>query len=200
VKAELNPPPDNASFDRQAVTQLLQQIGNGSKEAVDQLVPLVYDRLRSLASRCMLSERAGHTLRATALVHEAYLRLVDASVAWQDRAHFYSVAARVMRHILVDHAKAQKRQKRGGNIEHIALDEAVAIGPEAPSGLLELDDALQLLAVHDARKSQIVELLFFGGLTYDETAFVLGVSPATIHRELKMAKAWLYRELSHRSS
>jgi RNA polymerase sigma-70 factor (ECF subfamily) len=200
VKAEINPPPDDALLDRQAVTQLLQQIGNGSKEAVDQLVPLVYDRLRSLASRFMLSERSGHTLRATALVHEAYLRLVDASVAWQDRAHFYSVAARVMRHILVDHAKAQKRQKRGGDIEHIALDEAVAIGPEAPSGLLELDDALQLLAVHDARKSQIVELLFFGGLTYDETASVLGVSPVTIHRELKMAKAWLYRELSHRSS
>ena len=186
--------------ERQAVTRLLQKIGSGDKEAFDQLIPVVYDQLRKLASRCMLSEGNAHTLRATALVHEAYLRLVDAGIAWQDRVHFYAVAARVMRHILIDHAKAQRRQKRGGGIEPIVLDEAVLVGPEAPSGLLELDEALQRLAAHDPRKSQIVELLFFGGFTYDETASAVGVSAATVHRELRMAKAWLYRELGQKSS
>jgi RNA polymerase sigma-70 factor, ECF subfamily len=185
---------------RQAVTVLLKQFANGNKEAFDQLIPVVYDQLRKLASRCLLSERSDHGLRATVLVHEVYLRLVDSDVAWEDRAHFYSVAARVMRHILVDHAKAQKRQKRGGGMEHIALDEAVVVGREAPSTVLDLDEALHRLAIHDQRKSQIVELLFFGGLTYDESASVLGVSPATIHREMRMAKAWLYRELERRSS
>lgn len=200
MKAEPHQEQNETSPGRQAVTRLLQRIGCGNKDAFDQLMPVVYEQLRKLASRCLLSERPDHTLRATALVHEAYLRLVDADVAWQDRVHFYSVAARVMRHILVDHAKTQRRQKRGGGIEHIAIDQAVLVGPEAPSGLLELDEALERLAAHDPRKSQIVELLFFGGLTYDETATVLGVSPATIHRELKMAKAWLYRELGQTSS
>ncbi len=185
--------------ERQAVTRLLQQLGGGDKQAFDQLMPVVYDQLRKLASRCLMAERPDHTLRATALVHEAYLRLVDSDIAWQDRVHFYSVAARVMRHILVDHAKAQKRQKRGGGMERIALDEAVIVGPEAPADLIELDEALERLAAQDARKAQVVELLFFGGLTYDETAAVVGISAATVHRELKMAKAWLYRELAQRS-
>ncbi len=183
--------------DRQAVTRLLHEIAGGSKQAFDELMPVVYGQLRKLASRCLMAERPDHTLRATALVHEAYLRLVDSDIAWQDRVHFYSVAARVMRHILVDHAKAMKRQKRGAGVERIALDEAVLVGPEAPAGLVELDEALQRLAANDARKSEIVELLFFGGLTYDETAAVLGISPATVHRELRMAKAWLYRELAN---
>lgn len=188
------------SPDRQAVTQLLKKLSGGNKEAFDELIPVVYAQLRKLASRCLMSERAEHTLRATALVHEAYMRLVDSEIPWQDRLHFYSVAARVMRHILVDHAKANKRQKRGGGIDHVSLDEAVLVGPNTSPDLLDLDQSLQRLAVHDTRKAEIVELLFFGGLTYDETAAVLNISAATVHRELKMAKAWLYRELSPQPS
>lgn len=182
--------------DHQAVTRLLRQLGCGDKQAFDELMPVVYGQLRKLASRCLVSERPDHTLRATALVHEAYLRLAGSNVAWQDRAHFYAVAARVMRHILVDHAKAHKRQKRGGGVEHLTLDETVLVSPEVPSGLLELDQALERLSGQDSRKGQIIELLFFGGLTYEETASVLGISSATVHRELRLAKAWLYRELA----
>lgn len=185
------------SQDKNAVTKLLKLSSEGDKEAFDKLMPFVYDQLRKLAARCLLSERRDHTYRATALVHEAYFRLVEADVAWQDRLHFYAVAARVMRHILVDHAKAQKRQKRGGGVECIPLDEAVVVGPELSPDLVELNDSLQRLYAQDERKAQIVELLFFGGLTYDETASVLNISPATVHRELRMAKAWLYRELAN---
>ena len=179
-----------------AVTRLLHDLSHGDKDAFDKLMPVVYDQLRRLAARCLLSERSGHTLPATALVHEAYMRLVQADVAFEDRVHFYAVAARVMRRILVDHAKTNNRQKRGGGADRIPLDEAVIVGPEAPAGIVELDEALQRLAVHDERKSQVVELLFFGGLTYEETAAALKMSPATVHRELRMAKAWLHRELS----
>ncbi len=179
------------------VTSLLQQWTNGDKEALDQLMPVVYDQLRKLARSCLRAERPDHTLRATALVHEAYLKLVNADVPWQSRVHFYAVAAQVLRRILIDHAKAHKREKRGAGAEKISLDEAVMVGPETSAGILELDDALKRLAAQDERKSQIVELLFFGGLTYDETAAALNISPATVHRELKMAKAWLYRELSN---
>ena len=149
--------------DQQLVTQLLQQWGSGNKAALDELMPVVYGQLRKLASRCLRAERPDHTLRATALVNEAYMRLVDADVAWQDRVHFFAVSARLLRRILVDHA-------------------------------------LQRLAVHDQRKSELIELLFFGGLTYDETAAALKISPATVHRELKMAKAWLHRELTQGNS
>jgi RNA polymerase sigma factor (TIGR02999 family) len=159
-------------------------------------MPLVYDELRRLASRCLNSERPGHTLRATELVHEAYMRLVDAEIDWQDRAHFYAVAARLLRRILVAYARNHNREKRGGGEEHVPLDEAIIVGPEAASTVLDLDEALQRLAVLDARKSEIVQLLFFGGLTYDETAAALAISPATVHRELKLAKAWLHRELT----
>jgi RNA polymerase sigma-70 factor (ECF subfamily) len=159
-------------------------------------MPLVYDQLRRLASRSLRSERPGHTLRATALVHEAYLRLADAGGDWQDRVHFYAVAARVMRNILVDYAKSAKRQKRGGGAVHVDLDEAVLVDPSAAPGLPDLDESLGRLEVHDPRKSKVVELLFFGGLTYEETAAALGISEATVHRELKMAKAWLYRDLA----
>lgn len=182
--------------DQEFVTRLLQQWSDGNKEALDQLVPLVYEQLRRLASRCLRSERPDHTLRATALVNEAYLRLVNADVAWQDRVHFFAIAARVLRRILVDHAKTHNRQKRGAGAEKIPFDEAVLVGATESSEILELDDALQRLATHDARKSEIVELLFFGGLTYDETAAALNISPATVHRELVMAKAWLHRELA----
>jgi RNA polymerase sigma factor (TIGR02999 family) len=186
--------------ERQVVTQLLQQWSGGNKQALDQLMPVVYQQLHKIAARCMRAERTDHTLRATALVHEAYLKLVDADVAWQDRVHFYAVSARLLRNILVDHAKANKRQKRGGGAEKVTFDDAVLVGPETPGGILEIDEALKRLAVHDERKSQIIELLFFGGLTYDEAAAALQISPATVHRELKMAKAWLYRELGQPSA
>jgi len=184
------------SPDRQDVTRLLQQWRGGSHEALDQLVPIVYDELRRLAARCLQSERPGHTLRATALVHEAYIRLMDVDIGWQDRTHFYAVAARVVRRILVEYARAHSRKKRGGGEGLLPLDEAVIVGPEAASIVLDLDEALQRLAALDERKSDIIQLLFFGGLTYDETAAALDISPATVHRELTLAKAWLHRELA----
>jgi len=188
------------AVDRATITQLLQQWSGGDKEALDALMPVVYDQLHRLASRCIRAERPDHTLRATALVHEAYLRLIDADVSWQDRVHFFAVSARILRRILVDHAKSNRRQKRGGGAEMIPLDEAVVVGPDSPEGLLELDMALKQLELQDKRKSQIVELLCFGGLTYDETAAALDISPATVHREIKLAKAWLHRELSSGAS
>jgi len=178
------------------VTKLLQQWNAGSKEALDQLMPLVYDQLRRLAARCLAGERPGHTLRATALVNEAYLRLVDSGTGFNDRVHFFAVAARLLRQILVDHARAQHRQKRGGGARNLTLDESVLVAP-GQSGLVELDDALQRLAAIDKRKSDVVELVFFGGLTYEETAAALGISEATVHRDLRMAKAWLYTELAN---
>src|SRR6202034_3931483 len=137
------------------VTQLLRQWSCGNKEALDELMPLVYDQLRKLASNCLRAERPDHTLRATALVHEAYLRLVDSDVAWQDRVHFYAVSARLLRRILVDHAKANRRQKRGGGAEMVEFDEAVLVGPQTSGGIVQLDMALQRLAALDQRKSEI---------------------------------------------
>ncbi|MGA7632044.1 MAG: ECF-type sigma factor [Terriglobales bacterium] len=186
--------------ERQLVTRLLKQWGGGNKEALDELMPVVYRQLRKLAAICLRSERTNHTLRATALVHEAYLRLVDADVAWQDRVHFFAVSARLLRRILVDHAKANHRQKRGGGAEMVEFDEAVLVGPQTSGGIVQLDMALQRLAALDQRKSEIIELLCFGGLTYDEAAAALKISPATVHRELKMAKAWLHRELTQNSA
>jgi RNA polymerase sigma factor (TIGR02999 family) len=183
------------SPDRQVVTQLLQQWSGGNKQALDELMPLVYDQLRRLASNCLRAERPDHTLRATALVHEAYVRLIDADVNWENRVHFFAVSARMLRRILVDHAKSRNREKRGGEFEKIPLDEAVLAGPQSDKGIVELDEALKRLATHDQRKSELIELLFFGGLTYDEAAAALKISPATVHRELILAKAWLYREL-----
>jgi RNA polymerase sigma-70 factor, ECF subfamily len=186
--------------ERQLVTRLLKEWGGGNKAALDELMPVVYQQLRKLASICLRSERPDHTLRATALVHEAYMRLVDANVDWQDRVHSFAVSARLLRRILVDHAKSNNRQKRGGGAETIALDEAIMIGPQMTGGIVALDDALQRLAKLDQRKSEIIELLCFGGLTYDEAASTLKISPATVHRELKMAKAWLHRELMQDST
>jgi RNA polymerase sigma-70 factor (ECF subfamily) len=185
------PPPDP-----ELLTQLLQEWSRGEKGALDRLIPVVYDQLRKVAGRCLRDEKPGHTLRATALVHEAYLRLVDCEVAWENRVHFYAVAARVLRRILVDHAKASGRQKRGGAAKRVPLNEAILVGPETQAGIVELDEALNRLAQHDSRKGEIIQLLFFGGMTYEETAAAVGISPATVHRELKMAKAWLYRELA----
>lgn len=178
------------------VTDLLQQWTSGNKQALDQLMPIVYKQLQKLAANCLRSERPDHTLRATALVHEAYLRLVDSDISFQDRVHFYVVSARILRRLLVDYARGQKGKKRGGEFQKVPLDEAMIIGPKTDRGLVDLDEALQRLAVEDERKSQLIELLFFGGLTYDEAAEALKVSPATVHRDLRLAKAWLYRELS----
>ena len=182
--------------ERAAVTLLLRKLSGGDEEAFDSLIPLVYDQLRKLADRSLRSQRSDHTLRATALVHEAYLRLADAGGAWEDRVHFYAVASRVMRHILVDYARAGKREKRGGAAERVVFDESLVVSPASTAPLVELDESLRRLESLDARKGRIVELLFFGGLTYDETAAALGISPATVHRELKMAKAWLHRDLA----
>jgi RNA polymerase sigma factor (TIGR02999 family) len=186
--------------DRESVTRLLREWNAGNKSALDELMPVVYDQLHRLAARCMAAERTDHTLRATALVNEAYLRLVNADVEWQDRVHFFALAARMLRRILVDHAKANHRGKRGGGAEKIELDEAVMIGPQVGTGIIELDLALKRLGEQDPRKSEIIELLCFGGLTYEETAAALKISPATVHRELKMAKAFLHRELMQHSS
>jgi RNA polymerase sigma factor (TIGR02999 family) len=171
-------------------------VSEGAAPGIDQMIPAVYDQLRKLAAHCLASENPGHTLRATALVHEAYLRLAGSNVTFEDRVHFYAIAARTLRRILVDHAKGNRRQKRGGGAQRVDLDEALLVGGQEDSGILALDDALTRLAAFDARKSDIVQLLFFGGLTYDECAAALNISPATLHRELTIAKAWLYREMS----
>lgn len=180
----------------QLITRLLQDWSNGDKQALDQLMPLVYDQLRRLASRYLNSERSGHTLRATALVNEAYLKMVNAELSLNDRAHFYAVAARLLRQILVDHARAKGSHKRGAGAEAIPIEEALLVSATPPSGILDLDDSLNRLARQDERKSRLVELIYFGGLTYDEAAAALEISPATVHRELRLAKAWLHRDLS----
>lgn len=168
----------------------------GDTDARDRLVSEVYPELHRLAERRLRSEEPGHTLQATALIHEAFLRLVDADVQWTSRAHFFAVAAQVMRRILVDHAKARRRVKRGGGATRVSLDEGLLVAPEREPDLLALDEALTQLQAQDERKAAAVELHYFGGLTYDEVAEVLGISPATVHRELRMAKAWLYHELA----
>jgi RNA polymerase sigma factor (TIGR02999 family) len=178
------------------VTVLLTQLAGGDKGAAEQLVPLVYRELRQMASRQMRRERVDHTLQTTALVHEAYLKLVDQnSAGWQNRAHFFGVAAQVMRHILVDHARGHMRAKRGSGQPMIPLDEGLVFSPQQSSELLEVDTALQRLAEMDPRQGKIVELRFFGGLTVEETAAVLGISPKTVKRDWSVAKAWLHGEL-----
>ncbi|HEY4841741.1 MAG TPA: ECF-type sigma factor [Terriglobales bacterium] len=186
--------------ERQLVTHLLKEWTGGNKQAPDELMPIVYQHLGKLALVCLRSERPDLTLRATASVHETYLRLVDADIAWENRVHFFAVSARLFGRILVDHAKANHRQKRGGGAETISLDEAVMIEPQTPGGIMDLDAALQRLAAHDPRKSEIIEPLCFGALTYEETAAALKISPATVRRELKMARAWLHRELTQDSA
>ncbi|HTR03691.1 MAG TPA: sigma-70 family RNA polymerase sigma factor [Thermoanaerobaculia bacterium] len=179
------------------VTALLKRWSAGDAAAFERLVPLVHAELRRLAHREMGRERAGHTLQTTALVNEAYLRLVDSSrVRWQDRAHFFAMSAQLMRRILVDHARARRARKRGGGARQVELDEALVVSPERGSDLVALDDALQALAFVDARKAQVVELRYFGGLSANESAEALGVSPETVLRDWRLAKAWLLRELS----
>ena len=180
----------------QQVTQLLQAWGQGEDAALEQLIPLVHQELRRLARRYMFGERAGHTLQATALVNEAYVKLLGCQkVEWQNRAHFFAISAQVMRRILVDSARARGYQKRGGGIPKVTLDECL-IGPKEKSkDLVALDDALKALAAVDPRKGQVVELRFFGGLSAEETATVLKVSPDTVLRDWRLAKAWLAREM-----
>jgi RNA polymerase sigma-70 factor, ECF subfamily len=182
----------------QEVTQLLVDWSNGNQAALDRLMPLVYTELRQLARRYMRRERSGHTMQTTALIHEAYLRLVDQNqVRWQNQAHFFGIAARLMRHILIEHARRHARAKRGGGAGKISLDETAIVSQARAAELLALDDALEQLAAIDQRKSRVVELRFFGGLSVEEAAEVLNVAPNTVLRDWRMAKAWLRREISH---
>ena len=178
------------------VTQLLRAWSDGDDGALERLMPLVEAELRRLARGYMSRERRGHTLQPTALVHEAFLRLTDARrVRWQDRAHFLGISARLMRRVLVDHARARGYQKRGGDVERVPLNEGLVGSPEPALHLLALDRALEALAADDVRKSQVVELRFFGGLSVEETAEVLHVSPDTVKRDWRLAKLWLRREI-----
>lgn len=185
----------------QEVTQLLKAWGQGDETALERLMPLVYEELRRLARRYMARERAGHTLQTTALVNEAYLRLIDASqVEWQSRAHFFAVSGQLMRRILVDYARSHNYLKRGGAAHRVPLEEAALFSAEQAPDLVALDDALTRLAKIDQRKSHMVELRFFGGLSVEETAEVLKVSPRTVMSDWSLAKAWLLRELSNEES
>ena len=178
------------------ITQLLLAWNEGDEQALDRLMPLVHHELHQLAHRYMAGERPGHPLQTTALVNEAYLRLIDSSrVRWQSRAHFFAVSATLMRRILVDAARSRKQLKRGGDAIQVSLDEAMSISSEPGADVIALDDALTALAAFDQRKSQVVELRFFGGLTVEETAEVLKVSVMTVMRDWGLAKVWLLREL-----
>lgn len=182
------------------VTTLLRQLASGHRDAATQLIPLVYDELHRVAERHLRLERPNHTLQPTALVHEAYLKLVvQRDADWQNKTHFCAVASQVMRRILVDYARGRLRVKRGANLPKLPLEEAFVVAPHRCDELLALDEALERLAALDARQSRIVELRFFGGLTVEETAIVLGISPKTVKREWSTAKAWLYGEVkTHR--
>ena len=177
-------------------TELLRAWSDGDEAALNELVPLVEKELHRLARAYMRRERQGHTLQATALVNEAFLRLAHTSnPRWQDRAHFVGIAARLMRQVLVDHARSRGYRKRGGGAERVTLDEELVTAPEPPVDVLALDRALEALAAVDARKSRVIELRFFGGLSVEETADVLHVSPDTVKRDWRLAKLWLLREL-----
>lgn len=179
-----------------AVTDLLKAWGQGDSSALDRLMPLVYGELHRLARRQMRAERSSHTLRTTALVNEAYMRLIDVSqVRWQDRAHFFALSARIMRRILVDHARSRHFQKRGGGARRVELDDALMVSVERSADLVALDDALLALAAVDERKSRVVEMRFFGGLSVEETAEALQVSEATVMRDWQFARVWLLPEL-----
>jgi RNA polymerase sigma factor (TIGR02999 family) len=181
----------------QEVTRLLLDWSQGDQAALDKLMPLVYGELRRMAHLRMRNERPGHTLQTTALVHEAYLRLIDQRhVDWRNRAHFFAIAAQLMRRILVDYARGRQYAKREGEQHKVSLEEAAVCSTERGAGLIAVDDALQSLAAIDERKSRIVELRFFGGLTIEETAEALKISHATVEREWDAARTWLYREIS----
>jgi RNA polymerase sigma-70 factor (ECF subfamily) len=181
----------------QEVSLLLRAFRRGDQSAMDKLMPLVYNELRRLAHRHMVREKAGHTLQTTALVNEAYLRLVDLKhIEWQDRAHFFAIAANFMRRILVDFARSRGYQKRGGDAKKVSLDESLFASPEPDADLLRIDEALSALAEFDARKARVVELRFFGGMTEEEAAEVLHVSRETVKRDWRLARNWLLCELT----
>lgn len=177
------------------ITNLLQ---NGDVDSLDKLLPLIYDELKKMASNMFRNERSDHTLQPTALVHEAYIKLVadGSGISWQNRAHFFGIAANSMRQILVNHAKARGREKRGGGRTLIALDDSVSFSYESDLDVLSLNESIETLAALDARQAKIIELRFFGGLTLKETAEVMEISTATVSREWEMARTWLYREMS----
>ena len=189
---------DATGVSQQRVTELLGKWSQGDQAALTELTPLIYEELRRLAHREMGAERPYHTLQTTALVNEAYLRLADQTNAqWQNRAHFFAVAARAMRRILVSYARSQRAQKRGGGAPKMELDEAALVSPEESQEIIDLHEALERLAALDSRKAQIVELKYFGGLNYDEMAEVLKISPVTVRRDWRFAKAWLYTQLQN---
>ena len=178
------------------VTRLLQEWSNGQEQALDRLVPHIHHELRKLAASYMRKERPDHTLQPTALVNEAFLKLIDQrAVKWQNRAHFFGIAAQAMRRILVDHARAHAAGKRGDGVRKVSLDDAMMIGGTVDIDLIALDEALTRLAAIDPQQSRVIELRYFGGLTMDETAEVMHISPATVGREWRMAKAWLFAEI-----
>jgi RNA polymerase sigma-70 factor (ECF subfamily) len=180
----------------EAVSTLLRAWSEGDRRALEKLIPIVYDELRRLGRRYMRGERSGHSLQTTALVNEAYTRLVDYKrMQWQNRAHFFAVSAQLMRRILVDHAR-RHNLKRGAGVHHVSLEEAAVVGGDGDTDLAALDDAMSALARIDPRKVQVVEMRFFGGLSVEETAEVLKVSPVTVKREWRAARTWLYRELT----
>ncbi|MEK7855163.1 MAG: sigma-70 family RNA polymerase sigma factor [Acidobacteriota bacterium] len=183
---------------KQEISQILHEWGKGGKEASDKLMPLVYDELRRQAARYLRRERPGHTLQTTALIHETYLKLIDQkNVDWQNRAHFYGIAAQAMKRILIDHAKARHREKRGGAAENLPLDEArFVVSDETNVDIVALDQALTKLAAFDPRQASIVDLKFFAGLSIEDIAETLEVSPATVKREWNSAKAWLFSEIN----
>ena len=182
------------------VTQLLRAWSGGDQEALEKLTPLVYEELHRAAHGYMVQERPGHTLQTTALINEVYLRLVDVrEVSWQDRTHFLAVCARLMRRVLTDFARSRGYLKRGGDSPRVALDEALLVSREPPADLLALDDALNTRAAFDPRKSEVVELRFFGGLSVEEMATVLKVYPETVKRDWKLARVWLLEEMTNES-
>ena len=188
---------ENPAENSQNITRMLKDWSGGDREALDQLLPFVYDELHRQASRYLRRERSDHTLQTTALIHEAYLKLIDQKeVEWQNRAHFFAVAAQAMRRILVDYARTRKREKRGGDDVKLQLDEAINVSSgEKSIDLVALDEALTRLAEFDERQARVVELRYFSGMTEEETAEVLGTSPATVRRDWNMAKAWLHSQL-----
>jgi RNA polymerase sigma factor (TIGR02999 family) len=187
---------DRMSDEATPVTRLLQRWQDGERDALDQITPLIYRELRRIAASHLRRERSDHTLRPTELLHEAFLQLIrQQDQTWKNRAHFYGVAAHLMRHILVDHARAKGSEKRGGGVQKVALDEAVSESASRPAQLIALDDALQELERLDPRKGQIIELRFFGGMSIEETAVATGISTSTVSREQRMSEAWLQRQM-----
>lgn len=188
---------DKDSPPKHEITQLLDKWSSGNQSALDELYPLVYDELHCLASRYMSRERKGHTLQTTALINEAYVRLVDQrNVHWANRSHFFAISAQIMRRILIDHARSHAYAKRGGGQQKVSLDETATLQVARAAALISLDDALQSLAKIDQRRSQVVELRYFGGLSNEEIAQALGISPNTVTRDWNMARAWLYQQLA----